>query len=331
MSALGQQAPLFSIILPVYNRELLVKRAIESCLAQDYPDFELIVVDDGSTDRSVSVAEAYRDSRISVVRHPVNRGVGPARNTGVEAGRGEWIVCLDSDDELLPEGLSAMAARVNRVDRLVDGVRFMCRLDSGALSPDPALQGEIWDYQGYVRWAESVRDRRQESLPCVRRATFRVTRYPETRMLESCYHLDFARNFRTLAAPDVVRLYHSDAPDQLTNSPALRGPEIAQDFANGLSELLEKHGLVLKAFAPKLYFQYLRSAAMYSFLAKRRIAGARYAGACLRQKPLAASALALLAAGMVGPNAVRALRAAASQVAQLVRSVKPYSSHARSA
>src|SRR6267378_3691627 len=113
MSALSPGAPLLSIVLPVYNRERMLKRAIESCLAQDFADFELIVVDDGSTDRSVSVAEAYRDPRISVVRHPVNRGVGPARNTGVDAAGGEWIVCLDSDDELLPVGLSAMAARIS--------------------------------------------------------------------------------------------------------------------------------------------------------------------------------------------------------------------------
>jgi len=245
MSALSPGAPLFSIVLPVYNRERMLKRAIESCLAQDFADFELIVVDDGSTDRSVAVAEAYRDHRISVVRHPVNRGVGPARNTGVAAARGEWLVCLDSDDELLPAALSSMAARINAMETRVEGVRFMCRLDSGALSPDPPLRGEVWDYEGYVKWAESVRDRRQESLPCVRRDTFRVTRYPETRMLESCYHLDFARNFRTLAAPDVVRLYHSDAPDQLTNSPALRAPEIADDFAKGLTDLLEKHGVAV--------------------------------------------------------------------------------------
>jgi hypothetical protein len=127
-----------------------------------------------------------------------------------------------------------------------------------------------------------------------------------------------------------VRLYHSDAPDQLTNSPALRAPEIADDFATGLTDLLEKHGTVLKALAPELHFQYLRSAAMYSFLAGRRVAGARYAAECLRQKPFAVSALGLLGAGMVGPRAVNALRVVADRIGQLARSVKPHQSHARS-
>jgi glycosyltransferase involved in cell wall biosynthesis len=329
MSALSSGARLFSIVLPVYNRELLVKRAIESCLAQDFPDFELIVVDDGSSDRSASVAEAYRDPRISVVQHSLNRGVGPARNTGVGAASGEWIVCLDSDDELLPAALSAMAARIDSLDSGVEGVRFMCRFDSGALSPDPPLRGEVWDYEGYVRWAESVRNRRQESLPCVRRDTFRVTRYPETRMLEGCYHLDFARNFRTLAATDVVRLYHGDAPDQLSLPHNRRDREVEKDFAAGLSELLEKHGVALKTWAPELHFQYLRSAATYSFLAGQRIAGARYAAECLRQKPFAASALFLMGAGMLGPDAVSAFRGVARQFTQLVRHIKPRS-HASS-
>jgi hypothetical protein len=147
-------------------------------------------------------------------------------------------------------------------------------------------------------------------------------------MLEGCYHLDFARDFRTLAAPDVVRLYHGDAPDQLSRPHTRRDREIDKDFAEGLSELLEKHGAALKAWAPELHFQYLRSAATYSFLAGQRIAGTRYAAECLRQKPFAASALVLLGAGMIGPGAVSAFRGGARQLAQLVRRIKPRSSHA---
>lgn len=97
--------PTVSVILPTYNRAHLLGRAIRSALDQTYQDFELIVVDDGSTDDTEQVVRGVHDQRIHYLRHDENRGAAAARNTGIRAARGEYIAFLDSDGQWLPENL----------------------------------------------------------------------------------------------------------------------------------------------------------------------------------------------------------------------------------
>ena len=100
---------LISIIVPVYNRASLISGCIESILCQTYRNFQLILIDDGSTDRSLSVCREYaaRDRRVLVI-HQDNRGPGGARNTGLDAARGEYIAFVDSDDRIYPRFLEIM-------------------------------------------------------------------------------------------------------------------------------------------------------------------------------------------------------------------------------
>src|SRR6059058_727746 len=96
------ESGLVSVIIPCYNQAHFLDEAIESVLTQTYPNREIIVVDDGSTDNTAEVARRY-----SAVRHIYQENAGPAaaRNAGVEAGRGKYLVFLDADDRLLPEAL----------------------------------------------------------------------------------------------------------------------------------------------------------------------------------------------------------------------------------
>lgn len=96
-----------SVIIPTYNRAWALKEAIDSVLAQDYTNFELIVVDDGSTDDTPSLLAAYGD-RITAIRQS-NQGVSAARNRGMDVSSGELIAFLDSDDRWLPQKLSCQA------------------------------------------------------------------------------------------------------------------------------------------------------------------------------------------------------------------------------
>ncbi|MEQ5787963.1 glycosyltransferase [Erythrobacter sp. NFXS35] len=98
--------PLISVIIPAYNRAATVARAVNSVLAQDYEQFEIIVVDDGSTDSTAAVVEAISDPRLRLVTQP-NAGVAAARNRGIAEARGEFVALLDSDDEWLPGKLAA--------------------------------------------------------------------------------------------------------------------------------------------------------------------------------------------------------------------------------
>jgi len=96
--------PVISVVIPTYNRGWILKEAIDSVLAQEFRDFELIVVDDGSTDNTREILEAYGD-RLGVIRQ-ANAGVSAARNRGIGACRGRFIAFLDSDDLWLPQKLS---------------------------------------------------------------------------------------------------------------------------------------------------------------------------------------------------------------------------------
>lgn len=106
--------PRVSVILPAYNRETLVARAIDSVLAQTYDDFELIVVDDASKDGTRAVLERYRDHpKVRLILSDVNRGGSGARNLGIEAARGEMIGFQDSDDVWLTHKLAAQVAALD--------------------------------------------------------------------------------------------------------------------------------------------------------------------------------------------------------------------------
>jgi len=94
-----------SVIIPTYNRAHLVSRAIQSVLNQTYQDFEIIVVNDDSTDNTEETVKSFDDKRIRYVQHKKNRGGAATRNTGIKAARGEYIAFQDSDDEWLSEKL----------------------------------------------------------------------------------------------------------------------------------------------------------------------------------------------------------------------------------
>ncbi|MFC6716044.1 glycosyltransferase family 2 protein [Natrialbaceae archaeon GCM10025810] len=97
--------PEVSVVVPTYNRAEVIPRALDSVLDQTFDDFELIVVDDGSTDHTCSVLDRYRDPRITTVSHSTNQGGSAARNTGIRMTSGEKIAFLDSDDYWHPTKL----------------------------------------------------------------------------------------------------------------------------------------------------------------------------------------------------------------------------------
>lgn len=96
--------PKATVIVPVYNVEAYLEKCVQSILAQTEPDFELLLVDDGSTDHSGALCDqlAQKDPRIQVI-HQKNQGLGGARNTGIQAAAGDWVLLVDSDDWIEPE------------------------------------------------------------------------------------------------------------------------------------------------------------------------------------------------------------------------------------
>lgn len=106
--------PKVSVLMPVYNGELYIREAIDSILNQTFSDFELIIIDDCSTDGSVAVIKTYTDSRIRLFTNPVNKGVSFTTNYGNKLARAEYVARMDCDDISLPQRL---AKQVQYLDR----------------------------------------------------------------------------------------------------------------------------------------------------------------------------------------------------------------------
>ena len=106
-----EKRPFFSVIIPIYNAEKTLAEAVRSVLAQTFADFEILLVDDASTDgsREAALAMAREDSRVQVVLLQKNAGAGRARNAGIRSARGEYLMFLDADDAFLPELMQRVA------------------------------------------------------------------------------------------------------------------------------------------------------------------------------------------------------------------------------
>ncbi|MGH7773523.1 MAG: glycosyltransferase family 2 protein [Candidatus Binatia bacterium] len=105
-------SPFVSVVIPTHNRAPLLSRAINSVLVQTFSDYEIIVVDDGSTDHTREIIEQFRGARMRYVRLERNCGASRARNVGIQAAQGEWVAFLDSDDEWLPRKLELQVGRL---------------------------------------------------------------------------------------------------------------------------------------------------------------------------------------------------------------------------
>lgn len=120
--------PLLSIIVPIYNVELFLEDCINSVINQTFKDFELILVDDGSTDNSSKICDDFKekDERIVAI-HKENRGLSSARNAGIDIARGEWIAFVDSDDTIAPDMYEKMinAAILNEVKMVICSAKYM--------------------------------------------------------------------------------------------------------------------------------------------------------------------------------------------------------------
>lgn len=108
-----QRNPKVSLIIATYNRAALLPRAVNSVLSQTCDDYEIIIVDDCSTDDTQDVIRTFADPRVRPFRHEVNRGAAAARNTGIAQARGDYIAFLDDDDECTPNRLADQVSVLN--------------------------------------------------------------------------------------------------------------------------------------------------------------------------------------------------------------------------
>lgn len=100
--------PYFSVVIPLYNKENYISETLESVLSQTFADFEVIIVNDVSTDESLTVAQKFADGRIRIINHEKNKGLSASRNTGIENSQADLIAFLDADDLWEPKFLETI-------------------------------------------------------------------------------------------------------------------------------------------------------------------------------------------------------------------------------
>ncbi|WP_332628464.1 glycosyltransferase family 2 protein [Halalkalibacter flavus] len=164
--------PFFSVVIPTYNRSNLLKEAIDSVLNQSFNDYEIIVVDDYSTDDTKKVISGYSDNRVKLFMNARSKGGGGARNTGIYNAMGKWVAFLDDDDYWLPNKLEL---QYQKILRLEDDVAI---LYSGYSKFDfenneeirrfyPQKRGYIYNdllYKNYIGTFSTIAIRRNELL-----------------------------------------------------------------------------------------------------------------------------------------------------------------------
>ncbi len=273
------KAPYFSIVIPVFNRRREIRRAMDSCLNQQFTDFELIVVDDASTDDSVAVIESYSDPRVKLVQHERNSGQCPARNTGVSEALADWIVFVDSDHALKPGALSRIHKQIELEGGEVDRIGFMQDWDTGIATPQPPPDGTLLDYEGWLLFIE--RSELSDFLLCTKRTTFEEVQFTESSILEMEYQLNCASKFSTRIIAEAVAFQYTDATNRLTAShsrPSL--PQLKKRAADEIESklrVLSQHGAALRLFAPRIHEITYRVLVLSCFIDGQWRQGLRYA------------------------------------------------------
>jgi glycosyltransferase involved in cell wall biosynthesis len=148
--------PLISVVVTCFNRANTIERAIESICLQTYPNLEIIVVDDASTDASLAVIATLKDPRLTLIANPINKGVGGAKNVGIRAAKGDYIAFLDSDDEWLPEKLTKQLAFIGKGPKHIcfsecfiqraDGRRFLRSYENFPSSLEAIASGQMYNF-----------------------------------------------------------------------------------------------------------------------------------------------------------------------------------------
>jgi teichuronic acid biosynthesis glycosyltransferase TuaG len=192
--------------MPAYNAEATIAAAIRSVLSQTFRDFELIVIDDGSSDATPAIVEAYSrdDVRIKLFRNECNRGVAFSRNLGIEYAAGEWIAFLDADDVWLPEKLEKQLAAVRCADADLCCTAYQFMDDAGA-----RLKRTYW-VRGELTFRRMLRENMIGTSTCMVRRSVLLRH----RMNETYYHEDYACWLAILrdgaavcVLPEVLTLY----------------------------------------------------------------------------------------------------------------------------
>lgn len=291
-----------SIVIPVYNRELLIGRAITSCLNTSRNDIEVIVVDDASTDQTLDAIHVHADPRLKIVALERNAGVCAARGAGVERATGRWVAFLDSDDEFVPDCLGDLIACLEDIPEDIGG--FSSRRKhvnyKWALTPVTIEKMGRLSLEDCCILNENNFSTNIDTFFCVRRHTFEKIAWPNSIAAENEYHFQFARSFGYFFSERIFYICHHDAHNQITK-PTHYTIENDLSYAHSHMRTLETFGDFFKQYAPRFRQHLLRSIMVATSAAEGR---ARLLGALrtVGAFPLGPKLSILFAICMISPT-----------------------------
>lgn len=294
-------APAFSIVTPTYNRAHLIGRAIQSVLGQTFGDFELIIVDDASTDDTEAVVEAFDDARIVYVRRSANGGNVRARNDGLRRARGRYVTFLDSDDEFLPNFLEEMHGLLASADEDV-GFAWVGRYTVVDSEQGERVVGELaWiphsSGDRYTNFLRSLRGGIGYGLTIRRACLDTVGLFDEklSAIEDTDYILRLARHHGYHFSTEPLVKVHLHPGPRVTHGTANRARSYEAIVTKHLPNLERHPGLKASLFykVGNLYYQ-----------SGNKARGRRYLAAALRKRPLWLKAwLAMLLYELLGERA----------------------------
>jgi len=293
--------PVVSIITPTYNRGHLLSRVWASLRRQTERDFQWIIVDDGSTDNTRQVVEAFADPRITYIRQE-NTGVNGARNRGDQEVRTDYVIYLDSDDELLNENtLQEMLDAIRQTRPEIAWVAFTVVDSEGRAGlyhlPADHLESDYLDHICEQKfWGEF--------FSIYRRDASEVAPWPPFNGLEALRHWRMVKHRPALLVNRPARIYHTQSGDNLTGAhSAIRR---AASMATATAELIAEHRSAWLQHCPCQLGKYRFYKGMYLSLSTAgfravadMLAGIRYGKASIKIKA------AILLIGLILPLQVR--------------------------
>ena len=239
--------PFFSIITATYNRSATLARAIESVLRQEDNDWELIIVDDGSTDNTQLVLENYNDLRIKIFKHECNKGACAAKNTGFNNISGDWFTTLDSDDEMMPGALSVFKQIINNNPQ-IDAITCNC-IDSATGS----YSGIGIEMDGLLDFEDMIEKCRGEHWGITKTSLLGDMRFNEkSRGGEDILWFKLSFSANRYYTHQALRIYHTEGTDRICS--ANKRVDINQWISSNLAyaEELDYLKLLLK-YRPNVY------------------------------------------------------------------------------